>query len=97
MGPLTSAQQTLHTEGEGLAKDKMAPSIDSKRTVLQEWRQKKREQETEKNQREQDCTAAKVILKYQPPKKYYNQSKNYKNKTELSNGIRVQVLAGADS
>lgn len=39
----------MRAKGELLAKDKMAQIIDSKKTVLHEWRQKKREQETEEN------------------------------------------------
>lgn len=39
----------MRTKSELLAKDKMAQIIDSKKTVLHEWRQKKREQETEEN------------------------------------------------
>ena len=40
-GRCTSAQWLRRTEGELLAKDKMAQIIDSKTTALQEWRQKK--------------------------------------------------------
>lgn len=40
VGCLTSAQRLTCTEGELLAEDKTAQVIDSKTTMLQEWRQK---------------------------------------------------------
>lgn len=52
----------------------MAQIINSKTTILQEWRQKKRAG-NKKTEGKKDCTAAKTMSKYEPPKIYYNQSK----------------------
>lgn len=38
----------MRAKGELLAKDKMAQIIDSKKTVLHEWRQKKKESRKQK-------------------------------------------------
>lgn len=56
----------------------------------------KREQETEENREKKVAQLQKWFLKYQPPKKYYNQSEKKKQK-ELSNGNHVWVLAVAGS